>query len=82
MNFKRLKTIDPRTTTILLVDVQKSEINDEHREKTPWYYQQIIEQCLPNMQRIIKLGRSLGIEIMYTTIESLTTDGRDRSFRS
>jgi nicotinamidase-related amidase len=31
------------------------------------------------MKRIIELERSLGMEIVYTTIESLTADGRDRS---
>ena len=79
MNLRRLKTIDARKTTVLLVDVQNSEIDDEHKESTPWYYQQITEHCLPNMKRIIELGRSLGMEIMYTTIENLTADGRDRS---
>jgi nicotinamidase-related amidase len=31
------------------------------------------------MKQIIELGRSYGMEIMYTTIESLTSNGRDRS---
>ena len=79
MSLRRLKTIDARKTTVLLVDVQNSEIDDEHKERTPWYYQQITEHCLPNMKRIIEVGRSLGMEIMYTTIENLTADGRDRS---
>jgi nicotinamidase-related amidase len=76
---ERIKSIPALKTAILLVDVQNSEIDHEHQEKFPWYYQQITEVCLPNMKEIIQLGRSLGIEIMYTTIESLTSDGRDRS---
>jgi len=79
MNLERIKSIPALKTAILLVDVQNSEIDNEHKEKIPWYYQQIMEVCLPNMKRIIQVGRSLGVEIMYTTIESLTSDGRDRS---
>lgn len=79
MNYGRITTIPPLKTAILIVDVQKSEINDEHKEKTPWYYEQIVQVCLPNIKQVIQQGRSLGIEIIYTTIESLTSDGRDRS---
>ena len=31
------------------------------------------------MQRIQRVARNAGVEVMYTTIESLTRDGRDRS---
>ncbi|CAF3744600.1 unnamed protein product [Rotaria socialis] len=75
----RLTPILPHKTAILLVDVQNSEISMEHQQKTPWYYQQITEICIPNMIHLLEIGRQLGIEIMYTTIESLTRNGRDRS---
>ncbi|UJR08362.1 hypothetical protein I4U23_012633 [Adineta vaga] len=79
MNLERIKSIPASKTTILLVDVQNSEIDNEHKDKLPWYYKQITKVCLPNMKRIIDIGRSLDMEIMYTTIESLTSNGRDRS---
>ncbi|CAF1085850.1 unnamed protein product [Adineta ricciae] len=79
MSLARIKSIPASQTAILLVDVQNSEIDDEHKRKLPWYYNQIMNVCLPNMKRVIDVGRSLGMEIMYTTIESLTADGRDRS---
>ncbi|CAF1163072.1 unnamed protein product [Adineta steineri] len=79
MSLERIKTIPINQTAILLVDVQNSEIDNYHKENYPWYYQQITEICLPNMKQIIELGRSLNMEIVYTTIESLTSDGRDRS---
>ncbi len=37
------------------------------------------EEVLPNMQRLQAACRAAGIEVLYTTIESLTQDGRDRS---
>lgn len=79
MNLERIESFDISKTGILLVDVQNSEIAEEHEDKHPWYYQQIKKVCLPNMKRIIDIGRSHGMEIIYTTIESLTSDGRDRS---
>ncbi len=63
MNLERIRLIPALQTAVLLVDVQNSEIDGEHKEKNPWYYQEIIE-----------LERSLGIETIYTTIESLTSD--------
>jgi ureidoacrylate peracid hydrolase len=35
--------------------------------------------ALPNMQRLQAACRAAGIEVIYTVIESLTRDGRDRS---
>lgn len=34
---------------------------------------------MPNVQRLLHAARSNGAEVIYTTIESLTQDGRDRS---
>jgi nicotinamidase-related amidase len=79
MNLERIKSIPGSKTAILLVDVQNSEIDEEHKDKYPWYYHQIKDVCLPNMKQIIDVGREFGMEIIYATIESLTCDGRDRS---
>ncbi|HYZ62248.1 MAG TPA: isochorismatase family cysteine hydrolase, partial [Acetobacteraceae bacterium] len=37
------------------------------------------EVALPNMQRLQAACRDAGIEVLYTVIENLTQDGRDRS---
>lgn len=37
------------------------------------------DHVIPRMQRLQSAARAAGIEVMYTTIESLTLDGRDRS---
>jgi ureidoacrylate peracid hydrolase len=37
------------------------------------------DEVLPRMRRLQAACRKAGIEVMYTTIESLTKDGRDRS---
>lgn len=34
---------------------------------------------VPNVRRLLDAARSNKVEVIYTTIESLTKDGRDRS---
>ena len=79
MHSSREIPIIPKKTALLLVDVQNSEINPDYKEQYPWYFNQVTEHCLPKMRKIIDIVRPLGVEIIYTTIESLTKDGRDRS---
>jgi ureidoacrylate peracid hydrolase len=44
-----------------------------------YYFEQLERVALPNMRRLQAAFRTAGIEVMYTVIESLTRDGRDRS---
>lgn len=71
--------VDLKKTAILLVDVQNSEISAEVKAERPGYYQRIKEVALPNQIKIVDYARSQNIEVMYTVIEALTQDGRDRS---
>lgn len=80
----------PRETTLLFIDVQNfcadrkgGEFKDlsaaEFEERLGYYFRELEGRVIPNMQRLQKACRKAGIEAMYTTIESLTKDGRDRS---
>lgn len=80
----------PRETTLLFIDVQNfcadrkgSEFKDlspaEFEERLGYYFRELEGRVIPNMQRLQKACRKAGIEAMYSTIESLTKDGRDRS---
>lgn len=71
--------INPSTAALLLVDVQNSEISKDTQKTRPDYYQRIITTALPNQKRLLRFARPAGVEIIYTVIESLTRDGRDRS---
>jgi ureidoacrylate peracid hydrolase len=44
-----------------------------------YFFQELSERAVPNMQRLQRAFRESGIEVMYTVIESLTQDGRDLS---
>jgi len=77
-------------SALLFVDVQnfsahrkgaefKDLAQDEFEQKYGWYFEQLEGRVVPNMQRLQAACRKAGVEVMYTTIESLTLDGRDRS---
>jgi ureidoacrylate peracid hydrolase len=79
-------------SALLYIDVQNynartdgGEYKDEGltpgqaQEKHGYFFNQLEETVIPNMQRLQKTCRRKGIEVLYTTIESMTKDGRDRS---
>lgn len=66
-------------TAILVVDAQNAELEPEILAKYPQFDRAIHERALPALKRLVEGGRSRGVEIVYTVIEALTRDGRDRS---
>lgn len=53
--------------------------DDEFERRYGWYFRHIEAETLPRMVDLLGACRAAGIECMYTVIESLTQDGRDRS---
>lgn len=76
---KRDKQLDPSVTAILIVDMQRGELTDKQRIERPEFWQVMHGRTLPAAKKLIDEGRKGGCEIIYTVIESLTQDGRDRS---
>ncbi len=81
--------IDPAHAALLFIDVQNytsgpdggeyAHLDSEAREaRYGWFFRVMRETAIPNMQRLQAACRRGGIEVLYTTIESLTRDGRDR----
>ncbi len=82
--------IVPDRAALLFIDVQNFSC---HRDGAEWdtmtaaelvenrdpFLAQMRDQVLPRMQALQAAARKAGVEVMYTTIESLTLDGRDRS---
>lgn len=82
--------LDAAHSCLLFVDVQNFAVkrnggdfahlgDAEFETKYGWYFRELQARVIPNMQRLLKAARGADIEVMYTTIESLTLDGRDRS---
>jgi ureidoacrylate peracid hydrolase len=90
MILSREVAVDPGHAALLFVDVQNyncrgdggeyAGMSDAERdERFGWFFQTFEATALPNMQRVQAACRRAGIEVLYTVIESLTLDGRDRS---
>ncbi len=80
----------PAVSALLFIDVQNFSVRREGGEfaghtpeeieaKYGAFFRQLEASTIPTMQRLQAAFRRAGIEVMYTTIESLTLDGRDRS---
>lgn len=71
--------VEPGATALLLVDVQNLEISDAIRRQHPAFVTDLEARVVPNIARLVAAARAAGAEVIYTVIESLTRDGRDRS---
>jgi ureidoacrylate peracid hydrolase len=82
--------IEPKQTALLIIDMQNFAVkrnggeykdmpDDAFEQKCGWYFRELASRVIPNQQRLQAACRKAKIEVMYTTIESLTKDGRDRS---
>ena len=76
---KRDRVLDPARSTILVVDAQMSEYNDEKRAEQPAYVKAIEERALPAIRKRLVGAPAKRVEIFYTMIESLAKNRRDRS---
>lgn len=75
----RNRPFDPARTCLLLVDTQNCVWNPEVAKGLPEFDRHVRETVLPNLQNMVAGCRAAGVEVMYTVMENLTRDGRDRS---
>jgi ureidoacrylate peracid hydrolase len=81
--------IDRDHAALLLIDVQNYSAHPDggslarlgETEKNAWksFINLLETTTLPNQARLLKACRAAKIEVIYTVIENLTRDGRDRS---
>jgi ureidoacrylate peracid hydrolase len=90
MKLSREVDIEPERTALLFVDVQNynctwnggeyAHLSDSQRQQQyGYFFRTLKESALPNMVQLQLACRSSGVEVLYTVIESMTEDGRDRS---
>jgi len=79
-----------QSAALLIIDVQhycafpgEGEWSHIDPERVPedkrYYFRQIKNVVLPNIKRLQETFRKAGAEVIYTVVESLTKNGRDRS---
>lgn len=80
----------PEEAALLFIDVQnycavreggefRQHKPEDFAAKLGYFFDTMEQHVVPNMQRLQAACRKAGIEVMYTVIQSLTQDGRDRS---
>ncbi len=94
MDFDTLVTREvplvPDRAALLFIDVQnfgcrrdggefKGLAEAEFQDRYGWFFEHIERDTLPNMAKLQARCRESRIEVIYTVIENLTLDGRDRS---
>lgn len=90
MTLTREVSLAPEQSALLFIDVQNFSAHRkgaefaglsqaEFDDSYGWFFEQLDARVIPNMQALQAACRAAGVEVMYTTIESLTLDGRDRS---
>jgi ureidoacrylate peracid hydrolase len=70
--------IDPAHAALLIIDVQNYCVGAA-TEKSEYFRHSLREVMVPNIQRLQSACRRASIEIVYSVIENMTHDGRDRS---
>ena len=87
--FTRNVPLEPGRAALLIVDVQNYccersgsafDGMDEADFEVKYgdYFRRLESQTIPNLQALIAACRAAGVEVIYTVIEALTRDGRDR----
>jgi nicotinamidase-related amidase len=85
----RERAIVPARTALLSIDMQNAEFSPERLARAragepaearhAAFLERLATVVIPNQQRLQAAAREAGIDVIYTVIESLTQDGRDRS---
>jgi ureidoacrylate peracid hydrolase len=78
----RERAVELDRTALLLIDLQKSEYNEAKIKAEPqhaYFFDRMKNVVIPNGQKLIAACRRAGVEVIYTTVECYTLDGRDRS---
>lgn len=76
--YSRDRPIEPARTVLLTIDVQNATFGEADPARRPYFYEQARDVAIPNIAKLQSACRRAGIEVMFTVIENLTLDGRDR----
>jgi nicotinamidase-related amidase len=79
LSLSRDQPVEPGGTALIIIDVQNQTIEEHKEVHNSYFLNQLTAVVLPNLQRLSRAARETGVEVIYTVIENLTRDGRDRS---
>jgi nicotinamidase-related amidase len=64
---------------LLIIDVQNGTFGPAQAKSKPEFHALASTRVIPNIRRLLEAFRDARLEVIYTVIENLTEDGRDRS---
>lgn len=64
---------------LLIIDVQNGTFEPAQAESKPEFHTLASTRVIPNIRSLLGAFRGARLEVIYTVIENLTEDGRDRS---
>jgi nicotinamidase-related amidase len=64
---------------LLIIDAQNATCGPQDKVQRPEFHAAATENVIPNILRLLAAFRKARLEVIYTVIENLTEDGRDRS---
>ncbi len=77
----RQRAVELDKAALLVIDLQKGDYNAEKIAAEPgdaYLWNRIADTVIPNGRRLLTACREARVEVIYTVIECLTLDGRDR----
>ena len=66
-------------TALLVIDAQNWVLAADRHQPRPEFYEDAHGIAVLNIRRLLQRSRQAGLEVVFTVIENLTADGRDRS---
>jgi len=75
----RDRPIRMQRAALLVIDVQNWTCGPEDATARPEFHRAATGRVLPNLRGLLGAFRAARLEVIYTVIENLTEDGRDRS---
>ncbi len=75
----RSRPFEAERTALLVVDVQNATFDAAQETLRPEFFAAARDIVIPNLVELVAACRRHGAEVIYTVIENLTRDGRDRS---
>jgi nicotinamidase-related amidase len=64
---------------LLVIDAQNATCGPLQERTKPEFYAAATKRTVPNIRRLLEAFRAADLEVIYTVMENLTDDGRDRS---
>lgn len=77
----RQRAVEPDKAALLVIDLQNGLCNEDRQAAeadAAYLWERLADTVIPNGQRLLAVCRRAGVEVVFTVIECLTLDGRDR----